>query len=101
MCCVEPFQVLKKSKRRCVMCGSPKVLKSYDSVCSKNCLENKLMFDTMRIPKIFIQSLYMRNPNKHDRLKKVKDFSSRHGYKNELVIERIKSEYIDFFPSHI
>lgn len=99
--CAEPFRILIKSKRKCVMCGSPKVLKSYDSVCSKNCLENKLMYDSMKIPKQFINSLYTRNPNKHDRLKRVKEFSNRHAYKFELVIERIKTEYTDFFPHHI
>lgn len=90
-----------ETKERCVRCGSIKIMKNYENVCSKFCLDNKLLIDNLTIPKLFLISLYNKNPNKEDRYKKIEEFSKRHGYMLNLVIEKVKAQYKDFFPPYI
>lgn len=81
----------------CQMCGSKGLFKNYDNICSKICLENKLSLDNMKIPIIFINSLYNRCPDKCQRFQEIEKFSIRHKYELNLLIRKIKLIKKDFF----
>jgi len=61
--------------------------------CSKSCKENYFQYNAMQIPKPFLKRIYIFS-NQEEREKEILNFSKRHNYKLDLLINKIKDESI-------
>lgn len=80
----------RHKKASCKICGSPRILKNYEDICSKTCLDNKLHYDNMNIPIIFVKNLFLRCPNENEREKQIATFAGKHKYNLTLLRRKLE-----------
>lgn len=85
-----PLKLTKTKKETCIVCGSPKIMKSYSGVCSKTCLDDKLHYDNMNIPMLFVKNLFLRCPDTNEREKQIVNFAAKHKYNLPLVKRKLE-----------
>jgi hypothetical protein len=60
--------------------------------CSRSCKENYFQLIAIQVPKLFLRRLY--TLPKEDRDQEIEDFSSRHGWRIDLLRNKIEEEAI-------
>lgn len=85
------LKIIKKNKNQiCKVCGTPKIMKNYEDVCSKTCLDDKLHYDNMNIPILFVRNLFLRCPDTNEREKQIVNFAVKHKYNLPLVKRKLE-----------
>jgi len=79
----------RQNAEKCEVCGSSKILKNYVGVCSKVCLDNKLHYDNMNVPIIFVKNLFLRCPNENERTEQIVKFANKHKYDLPLLKRKL------------
>lgn len=81
----------KNEKVKCKICKTKYATKSFDNeFCSLICKQKFIIINSIDIPILFLRSVKNHLQKKDLKLLKIKEFSIRHNYDFESVLEKIE-----------